>query len=44
MCVKLKGSGGGNLQHNLQHGSRDSVVGMAARYRLDGPGIEHWWG
>jgi hypothetical protein len=23
---------------------RDSVVGIATRYRLDGPGIESWWG
>jgi hypothetical protein len=23
--------------------SWDSVVGLATRYRLDGPGIESWW-
>jgi len=23
---------------------RDSVVGVATRYGLDGPGIENWWG
>ena len=23
---------------------RDSVVGIATRYGLDGPGIEFWWG
>ena len=23
---------------------RDSSVGIATRYRLDGPGIESWWG
>jgi hypothetical protein len=23
---------------------RDSVDGIATRYRLDGPGIESWWG
>ena len=23
---------------------RDSVVGVATRYGLDGPGIESWWG
>jgi hypothetical protein len=23
---------------------RDSSVGIAIRYRLDGPGIESWWG
>ena len=22
---------------------RDSVVGIATRYELDGPGIESWW-
>ena len=25
-------------------GSRDSSVGIATRYGLDGPGIESWWG
>jgi hypothetical protein len=25
-------------------GSRDSVVGIATRYRLESPGIESWWG
>jgi hypothetical protein len=25
-------------------GSRDSVVGIATRYGLKGPGIESWWG
>jgi hypothetical protein len=24
--------------------SRDSSVGVATRYRLDGPGTESWWG
>jgi hypothetical protein len=24
--------------------SRDSSVGIATRYGLDGPGIESWWG
>ena len=24
--------------------SRDSVIGIATRYGLDGPGIETWWG
>ena len=24
--------------------SQDSVVGIVIRYRLDGPGIESWWG
>jgi len=23
---------------------RDSSVGIATGYRLDGPGIEYWWG
>ena len=23
---------------------RNSVVGIATRYGLDGPGIESWWG
>jgi hypothetical protein len=26
------------------HGSRDSVVGIATRYGLEGPGIESRWG
>ena len=26
------------------HMGRDSVVSIATRYRLDGPGIESWWG
>ena len=25
-------------------GGRDSSVGIATRYGLDGPGIESWWG
>jgi len=24
--------------------ARDSIVGIEPRYRLDGPGIESWWG
>jgi len=26
------------------HWGWDSVVGIATRYELDGPGIESWWG
>jgi hypothetical protein len=30
--------------HNELHVDRDSSVGIATRYRLDGPGIEYrWW-
>ena len=32
------------LQINVPSGSRDSSVGIATRYGLDGPGIESWWG
>jgi hypothetical protein len=28
----------------LLQGGRDSPVGIATRYGLDGPGIESWWG
>ena len=27
-----------------EEGGRDSSVGIATRYGLDGPGIESWWG
>jgi hypothetical protein len=27
-----------------QHVGQDSTDGRATRYRLDGPGIESWWG
>jgi len=27
-----------------RHMGRNSVVGIATRYGLDGPGIESWWG
>ena len=30
--------------HTANYGGRDSVVGIATRYRLDGPGIESQWG
>jgi hypothetical protein len=29
---------------NIHRGGRDSSVGIATRYGLDGPGIESWWG
>ena len=29
---------------NILAVARDSLVGTATRYRLDGPGIECWWG
>jgi len=34
------------LIHNRQivRVSRDSVVGIATRYKLDGPGTKSWWG
>jgi hypothetical protein len=30
--------------HHFHKSARDSVVGIATRYRLDGPGIESGWG
>jgi hypothetical protein len=33
-----------NVQYKPEHVGRDSSVGIAARYRLDGPGIESRWG
>jgi len=30
--------------HTLKTVGQDSVVGIAIRYRLDGLGIEYWWG
>ena len=33
------------FQHFIERGvGRDSVVGIATRYELDGPGIESRWG
>ena len=35
----------GFTRAHIAHGmSRDSSVGIATRYGLDGPGIESWWG
>jgi hypothetical protein len=33
-----------NVQYQPEYGSRDSSVGVATRYGLDGPGIESRWG
>ena len=42
--------GGGGVEHPKTplgtplHVARDSSVGIATAYGLDGPGIESWWG
>jgi hypothetical protein len=32
------------IQVTIEHGGRDSSVGIATRYRMDGPGIDSRWG
>jgi len=40
MRAKSKSCGGVNVQQDFRHGCRHSVIGVATRYGLDGPGFE----
>ena len=43
-CLNLKINTVLNQPVEIMLMGRDSVVGIATRYELDGPGIESWWG
>jgi hypothetical protein len=45
VCGVVLNKGQGDYTLSLRQGvGRDSVVGIATRYELDGPGIESRWG
>jgi hypothetical protein len=44
LCKHITAELGHSVRKCVEYLSRDSIVGIATGYELDGPGIESWWG